>query len=65
MELTGLYKSINLLTPEEQTILLGPFGVKYFHFRDKYNNSKKTKPYLEKVTYLLKNTIYKRLQNKK
>jgi len=64
MELTGVYSSINKLTLEEQSMFLGAFGTNYLHFRDKYNNSKTLKPFLQKITLKLKNTIYKHLQNK-
>jgi hypothetical protein len=65
MELTGLYASLNTLTVEEQTLLLGSFGTNFFQFRDRYNNSRKLKITLQKLTHQIKNTIYKHLQNKK
>ena len=65
MELNGLYTSINKLTPEEQDLFLGAFGTNYLHYRDRYNNCKKLKPFLIQTTFKLKNTIFNHLQNKK
>ena len=65
MEFTGIYKTLNTLTPEEQEILLGSFASDYFKFRDKYNNSNTLKPLLQKAFFKLQNLIFKRLQIKK
>jgi len=65
MELENVYNTINMLTTDEQSLLLGNFGLKYIQFKTNYNNSKILKPFLQKTTHKLKNTIYKHLQIKK
>lgn len=65
MELSGVYKTLNTLNEEEQTLLLGNFGTDYLNYRDRYNNSIKLKKFLQEATHKLQNLIFKRLQHKR
>lgn len=65
MEFENLSIFINKLPLDEKELLLGDFGVNFFTYKNKYNNSKELKPFLQKAFFKIKLFIDKDLNSQK
>ena len=65
MEFENLSIIINKLPIDEKELLLGDFGVNFFTYKNKYNNSKELKTYLQKAFLKIKLFVDKNLNSSK